>query len=218
MPIRATLFTLAAASLALAACDRSPSEAELAKLDNQLVGNEADPALTNALEDQILVDPALNQQSNKMAARAPSSAPQAQYPVTDKGQAAGAGAAAGGATAPMQQAAAVTGACGGKFEYGANWAKRLPTNFAVYPGARITEAAGNAGDCRVVIFASADAPQRVLDWYRGRAAQAGYSPEQQVRGSDLVLGGANRGAGAFFLIVTPKAKGAEGALIVNQGR
>lgn len=225
MSVRATLVTLAVASLALAACDRRPSDAELAKLDNQLVGNEADPALTNALEDQILVDPALTQQSNKMAVRPPASAPQAQYPLPDREQAAGtarsrpAGAQSGqqGAPAPAAQSAAVSGACGGRFNYGPNWAKRLPGDFAVYPGARITEAAGNAGDCRVVVFASADAPQRLLDWYRSRAVRAGYSSEHQARGSDHVLAG-TRGEGAYYLIVSPSGRGSEGALIVNQGR
>src|SRR3546814_5165695 len=74
-------------------------------------------------------------------------------------------------------------------------ADRLPETFAVYPGARLTEAAGNnAGDCRVrVATFVTDAPwQRVLDWYHTRAVRAGYSSEHQVRGADHILGGVDR--------------------------
>ena len=228
----AFLFRAAALAAAIAIAGCGDGASEVAELDNQLVangqlaGNDADPALTSALEDQILVDPALTQQSNKLAARPPASAPQAQYPLPDKGQANAprSGQAAGTARSRPQEAAtqaaqpgAVTGACAGQFNYGPNWARRLPPDFAVYPGARITEAAGNAGDCRVVVFASADAPQRLLDWYRSRAVRAGYSSEHQVRGSDHVLAG-TRGDAAYYLIVSPAQRGSQGALIVNQGR
>lgn len=76
----AGLFTIA---LALAACgtggDRSN---ELAALDEELIGNASeDPALTAALEDQIMVDPDLAQQSNRHAALPGS--PQTGAPVPD---------------------------------------------------------------------------------------------------------------------------------------
>ena len=59
MPKSAAILLRSAALaglLALAACSRG-AENNLAEMDNSLIGNGADPALTSALEDQILVDP-----------------------------------------------------------------------------------------------------------------------------------------------------------------
>jgi hypothetical protein len=100
------------------------------------------------------------------------------------------------------------------------WAGRLPPEFAPYPGGRITEAAGNDhGECRLraVSFLTRDRPARVLDYYRGLAARAGFSAEQQQRDGNLVLGGTN-GSRAYYLIVTPLPSGSDVALIVNNGR
>ncbi len=102
------------------------------------------------------------------------------------------------------------------------WAKRLAPNFPVYPGGRVTEAAANnSSGCstRVVTFTTADAWQPVLDWYHTQAVRAGYTSEHQLRDGDHVLAGANaKDNGAFYLIVTPKPKGSEVALIANNGR
>lgn len=234
-----------ALALALAACGRGQDEGNLAALDNTLVGNDADPALTSALQDQIAVDPNLVNQSNRNAIRPPETPTQAQYPA-DRGAAAsggGAGAQAGGATlrapAPTraesgeaqhtQIASAAAGrggtACanGAKFNYDRSWANRLPAAFPVYPGGRIAEAAGNdSGDCRVrvVSFTTGDAPQRVLDFYHTRAVRSGYTSEHQLRGSDHVLAGTAEGIdGAFYLIVTPlPSGGSDAAIIANKGR
>jgi hypothetical protein len=217
-----------AASLALAGC-AGASEQNLAELDNALIANGVDPALTSALEDQILVDPNLVQQANATSVRPPETPIQAPYPAPAGAQfhrASGAtGAAAqapctscgpGGAPAPA------AGACGAAFQYGREWAERLPAAFPPYPGGRVTEAAGSdAGDCRVrvVTFRTADGWERVLDFYRGVASRAGFSAEHQQRGGDQVLGGVDAaGEGAFYLIVTPIESGSEVALIVNNGR
>lgn len=207
-----------ASALSLSACDRATDEAELAKLDNAIVGNDVDPALTSALEDQIMVDPALAQQSNRNAAARPGAPVQAQYPaVREAGTVRGRTAAA-----TLREDTGMAGAtpCGGEFEYGAAWANRLPAGFGVYPGGRITEAAGSdRGDCRVrVVTYTTDAPpQRVLDWVQGNAARAGYSAERQRRDADHVLAGLN-GDAAYYLIVSPKAAGSDVALIANNGR
>lgn len=50
----------------LAACNRAEDRAELQNLDDGLASN--DPAVKGALEDQIMVDPALTGQSNRSAA------------------------------------------------------------------------------------------------------------------------------------------------------
>ena len=199
-------LTALGAALALAACNRGGGENNLADL-----ANDADPAVTSALNDQILVDENLATQSNKNAAR-PSPAPAgAPYPAPGKGS---------------NPPAALAGAKGcsdaRRFDYNMAWANKLAPNFPVYPGGKVTEAAANnQGGCstRVVTFATADNWQRVLDWYHTRAVGAGYSSEHQLRDGDHILAGANQSdSGAFYLIVTPKPKGSEVALIANNGR
>lgn len=240
----AVLGPCLAAAFALAACDRAGEDAELASLDNQLAGNDVDPALTSALEDQILVDPTLANQSNKNAVRPPETPRTSQYPAPQGEAARDAAPAVRGAVrrsagtpqpaidetdrqhASLARASAGGGgtACGGNapFQYDRRWANRLSAAFAVYPGGRVTEAAGNdSGDCRVrvVTFTTGDGPDRVLGWYADRARRAGYSAQNQRRGADHVLGGTNESdGGAFYLIVTPKGAGSEVALVANKGR
>src|SRR6478672_7707767 len=120
----AILFRSAALAglLALAACG-SGDQNNLAEMDNSLIGNGADPALTSALEDQILVDPNLVQQTHPNTARPPETPVQAQYPADGAGGNVGAGqarqAAAGGA-GPVAPSA-----CGVPFVQGNEWANRL---------------------------------------------------------------------------------------------
>jgi len=210
MPRRAALLYRSAALaglLALAACNRGDGN-NLAEMDNSLIGNGTDPALTSALEDQILTDPNLVQQSNPNTVRPPETPVQAQYP-------------AGGQTRPAGASDAATlSACGVPFTYGNQYASRLPAEFPLYPGARLTEAAASdRGDChiRVVTFTTPDPANRVLEHYRSRAAQAGFSAEQQARGADQILGGTS-GEAAYYLIVTPTRAGSDVALLVNNGR
>jgi len=201
MQRRAAPFALALAGLlALAACSGS-AENNLAALDNELMANGVDPALTGALEDQILVDPDLVQQNQPNSAR-PAEAPvQAQYPN-------GAEPARLGASR-----------CGPDFVRGPEWARRLPREFPLYPGGQVSEAAGvNTGQCqmRVVSFTTPDPFTRVLEYYRSHADRAGFSAEQQRRGDAHVLGGV-LGDAAYYLIVTPTERGSDVALIVNRG-
>ena len=216
-----------AAALALAGCGTADDENA-----QNAAGNDTDPALTSALEDQILVDPALTQQSNANAVRSTEAPAQAPYPSPGGGNAAAAAQPKAGqpAAAGDQHARLANAARGGggnscvnaPFDYNPAWANRLSPAFPVYPGAKITEAAGNnQGDCRVrvVSFTTADPWQRVLDWYHTKAVRGGYSSEQQIRDGDRVLAGVNESdGGAFYLIVTPKQQGAEVALISNNGR
>ena len=63
--------------LALLACAKREEDRNLDSLDNELVEagsggtNVSDPAMTSALHDQIMVDPALAQQSNADSVRPP---------------------------------------------------------------------------------------------------------------------------------------------------
>ena len=72
MPIRiASLCRTAALAglFALAACGQQ--DANVSALDNELMANGADPALTSALEDPIMVDPNLVQQAHPNSVRPP---------------------------------------------------------------------------------------------------------------------------------------------------
>ncbi len=210
-----------AALLALAGCGGG-EDTNIAALDNELMANGADPALTSALEDQILVDPNLVQQAHPNTVRPPEAPVQAQYPNPEPGD-------APAGTSRVRQVSASTGAmagersvCGVPFDYGRQYAERLPAEFPAYPGGQVTEAAGSdRGDChvRVVTFRTGDPANRVLEYYRSLAARGGFSAEQQQRGGDRVLGGVNpQTDGAYYLIVTPQEAGSDVALIVNNGR
>lgn len=202
--------------LALAGCANAPPDNDLAAIDNELIANAVDPALTSALQDQLSIDPTLAQQANPNSARPPEAPVQAQYPADANPGQDGTRTQTTGGTAPPPSAAA----CGRGFDYGNEWANRMPPEFPGYPGGRLTEAAGNEhGGChmRVVSFTTSDAPQRVIDRYRGLVTGNGYSAEQQERGGDKVLGG-TRGDSAYYLIVTPQGSGSDVSLIVNNGR
>lgn len=207
---------LYASLLAVAGCGNAAPDNDLAAIDNELIANAVDPALTGALQDQLSVDPSLSQQANPNSARPPEAPVQAQYPADAGPGQDGAQTRTAGGPAPPPSAAI----CGAGFAYGNEWANRMPAEFPAYNGGRITEAAGNDhGGCRmrVVSFTTADAPQRVIDNYRGLVTRAGYSAEQQERGGDQVLGG-TRGDSAYYLIVTPQGTGSDVSLIVNNGR
>jgi hypothetical protein len=209
-PIR-TLALLSAAALALAACGRKGDDtSNIAAPDNgAAAGNGADAALSNELANQIAVDADLV--GNNAAAAAPSAGgdtkPAAAAPASADA-AADAGDGAPGCHIDV------------KFAHGKEWAQRLPATFPVYPGAQVTDAAGNdTGHCRmrVVTFASGDNWERVLDWYNTQAVRAGYSSEHQIRDGDHILGG-TKGDDAYYLTVTPTGSGSTGAITVNNGR
>lgn len=92
--LAATAFAL---PLALTACGTGDgNEAELAELDDNLTGPSADPAMNDALEDSILVDPDLTDQANGNAIRGASGAVDGSVPpgASYAGAAEGANAAA----------------------------------------------------------------------------------------------------------------------------
>ena len=198
------LAPLLAAALALTGCARG---AENDRPDDALYGNGLDPALTSALEDPILVDPSLAQQAHPNTVRPPEAPVQALYPAP---------------AADQLRADVAQALCGGAFEGGSQWVSRLPAEFPLYPEAQLTSAAGNdSGDCRlrVVSFRTDDDWRPVLDFYRARAARAGFSAEQQQRGSDHLLGGVRaRTESAFVVVATPLERGTEVSLIVDGSR
>jgi hypothetical protein len=71
----------------LSACSKDATKEEVAKLDDSLLGKgkASDPALTAALEDQIMVDPSLATQSNAHAVRSADQPLQAPIPTEASG-------------------------------------------------------------------------------------------------------------------------------------
>jgi hypothetical protein len=205
--MRSILLAISA-TLALAACGRGGDGSNVAALDNQLVGNQADDAVAGALGNQISVDPAV---ANGSKAGADAQSGRATPGAVEKARLALNGADHKGCAADAA-----------RLESGNQWADRLPAAFAVYPGAKVTDAAANnAGGCsvRIVSMTTSDNWQRVLDWYNTRAVRGGYTSEHKIEGDDHVLGGTNDKTGAaYFVAVTPGQGSTEIELIADKGR
>ncbi|TPG40303.1 hypothetical protein EAH79_10160 [Sphingomonas koreensis] len=246
MTLRSLSPLLLITPLLLGACHSRQDARNLDSLDNQLTSaNAADPALAGALNDQIMVDPALTQQANGVAVRPPAKpysaevppdataagggdgggrlrqAPEPKAGAACPGCATTKGAMTLGALAARQQSPR-TGACAANVHYSAAWAARLG-DLPVYPGANVSEAAGaNGNGCalRVVSFTTPQPITRVIDWYYTQATKAGYSADQQSDGSQRVLGGTRaRDDGAYVLFVRAHAGGGSDVdLVVNNGR
>lgn len=232
------LFPLAALlALTLAGCGSAPKdEAALADLDNALTATNgasaaADPALKSALQDQIMVDPALVQQANADTVRPPAQPESGAVPPdaiatrttpAEAEKIRAAPPASGdcrqcaiarqsltlGALAERQGGKA--GQCAASVAYSAGWANRLPMGVPLYPDARVAEAAGTDGNgcaLRVVSFASAAPMQRLLDWYYTRTSGAGYAAEHSAEGDQHVLAGTRKQGGAFMLYLKPRKDG-----------
>ncbi|MBY0300561.1 MULTISPECIES: hypothetical protein [Sphingomonas] len=241
------IAAILAAALALAGCG-SPKPAagpDVNAVDAALLGNDADPALTAALRDQIMVDPMLVQQANDDAVRPPTMPASGAVPPDGIAQAAMpkdplAGQTLRSAPAPSadcpQCAVArraltlgalaggqggATAQCAGRVAYSAVWATRLPGSIPLIADARVIEAAGADGDgcrLRIVTFASAQPMQRLLDYYYTRATAAGFRAGHQADGAEHVLAGTKAGGGAFLALLRPHAGGGtEVDLMVDGG-
>lgn len=172
---RSLLLSAAALALplTLAACgSNEASEEELAQLDENLT---SDPAMNDALEDAILVDPELTDQANRNAIRGANgpadgsvppgagadgkaaaaaelggkmlSAPKPRQMTSDDecSSCAGSEGMTLGAKAEQQSAQRGKGTCDQKLSYDMGWANRMPPEFPVYPKASVQEAAGVEG-------------------------------------------------------------------------
>ena len=239
------LPALLALLAALAGCDRAADAPdELARLDRELAdanGLGRDPVVAAALEDQILVDPGLIQQSNADAIRPPNrpdggavapvdiaarpeTAPPPNLTPTPATKAdcpecrARGGALTLGALAERQRDGRTAG-CAGRIGYSAGWANRLPPAAALYPDARVIEAAGtDAGGCslRIVTFRSSAPLARVADWYGTTGRRAGYSAEHRVDDAVHVVGG-TRGEAAYLAYLRARADGGTDVDVIANG-
>lgn len=233
----------------LTACGKEPaSQQDLASLDAELTATNGadssrDSALTAALADQIMVDPALAQSSNDNVVRPPTRPDSGAVPgdgaaprvdTVDAATLKKAPAAAGdcpeckaktgaltlGALAERQTHAHAAN-CGAAVSYSAGWANRLPADLPLYPDARLSEAAGadqNGCALRVVSYSSGAATDKVIDWYYTRVTKVGYSAEHKADGAQHVLGG-TRGNAAYVVYASPRAGGGTDVdLVSNAGR
>jgi hypothetical protein len=171
---------LALAPLALTACGGKPAaDGNIDSLDAELAGNTGanatDTAMRSALQDQIMVDPALAGQSNADAIRPPqqpysgATPPDSVAGTRSDGTVTGGSSSSGGtkpAPAPSgdcpqckvhddsvtlgalagRQRDRRTADCAGKLNYSTGWVQRLPRELPLYPDARVDEAAGATAD------------------------------------------------------------------------
>lgn len=169
-----TLAGTMALALALASCGTGQSETDTEALDEALLGeaDNSDPALTTALEDEIMVDSDLSDQSNARAALpgdavSGSPIPETMHTAADAqaaisagrllsapeatvgedcpqcdGRSAGQGETTLGAMADRQASSPDVQTCSGTVEYSMDWALTLPRAFDVFPGSEVVEAAG----------------------------------------------------------------------------
>ncbi|PHR19528.1 MAG: hypothetical protein COA41_07615 [Sphingopyxis sp.] len=225
--------------LTLAACgSNDASDEELAQLDDNLT---SDPAMNDALEDSILVDPDLTDQANRNAVRSANGAADGSVPPgTGEDGSAAAKAALGGkmlsAPTPKQMTSDDEGLtlgdkaeleeargnkppCQKKLTYDMGWANKMPPEFAVYPKANLQEAAGKC-DLRVVSFTTATPIKKIVDYYYTRAKRGGYDAEYLLRGNEHVLGGSKPNqANAYVITLNERSGGGTLVdIVANTGR
>lgn len=233
---RLLLTGLASAAL-LAGCSQD------AKKDAN--GTEQDPALTGALDGQIMVDPELSGQNGAAVSAGSASAelpPEQRSPeaiaaarqeaarlvggtIENAPQPAGGNSASlveGAATAAQIAEASRSAStdCASKVEYSMDWVNKLPKPLSVYPRGAVQEAAGvNGGGCAldVVNFVTPVKPRDVLDFYYTRVRKAGYDAQYRMDGSDHVLGGKSGGK-AYLVYVRELQNGLTEVDLIASGQ
>ncbi|MBW4331522.1 hypothetical protein KY084_11650 [Stakelama sp. CBK3Z-3] len=251
LPVRrfgkAARAALIAVPMILAGCSGGDDDSALDNLDSDLVdtANSTDPAVTGALQDQIMVDPTLADQRNGNAVRPPGKPYSGALP--DSGVAGRASGDAGklmqapaptpakdcpackasgnsvtlGALAQQQGNGRVAG-CAADIRYSTRWAARMPTDMPLYPGAKVIEAAGTDKDAcrlRIVNFQTSTPLDTMVNWYYTRARRAGFTAEHQIDGTEHILGGTRaRDDGAYVLWLRPRdGGGTDIDIVTNNG-
>ncbi len=244
---RAARSLIAPLALVLVAgCSSEDSGSDIVALDDTLLGkgNATDPALTSALEDQIMVDPALTSQSNQHSVRAPDQPLQAPLPTETAGgppplagrptlgqtvakQAAKPAAKIASATPLPTPATPVTtrqanfDGCGLNVSYSIGWSARMPSDLPLFPKSRVAEAAGSdKGACRLraVTFATAAAPGEVANYYLTTARNAGYAAEVGTENGGQVVAGHRGDGAAFYVVINARNSGGTLAdIVANRG-
>jgi hypothetical protein len=226
MKSTASLAALAFA-FALSGCGGGQADkAELDTMDERLGGKTgADPALTQALEDQIMVDPTLSQQSNEHSVRPPDTPLQAPIPPDVLADAANANPSETlGARAAEQAGAAKARFVGCQLDvaYSVQFSNRLPADLPLYPKAQVQEAAGSdtpGCQLRAVTFTAAAAPRALADYYLILGKRAGYDAHIGTVTDGTMVSGVRAGDGAaFYVTLQPAGSGTSADLVSNRGR
>lgn len=218
--MRVILLTLAAATM-LAGCGQD-EKAELNKMDKALTSKAgADPALTAALEDQIMVDPALSGQANGDSVR-PANEP-FQAPIPAEGDSPAASQSLGDLAAEQAEFARNRfNGCPLDVEYSVDWSNRLPSDLPLPRQARVTEAAGaDAEGCklRAVSFTINAPVASVVRYYQSVAQKGGFTNGVKNERAGKMVSGTRAADGAsFYVIVQPAGNGSSADLVVNNGR
>ena len=213
-----------ALALGLAACGGAETS-ELDAIDAKVGGKaEADPALTAALEDQIMVDPSLSGQANDDAIKPAKEPMQTPIPAGEGAPAAASpGQTLGGLAAEQAEISKESfNGCGLNVQYSMEYAARLPADLPLHPKAQVSEAAGSDDNgCKLrAISHSAPLPLKdIAAFYAGTAARAGYRIATKAEGNGLMISGKRAAdGGAFYVILTPNAAGSSADFVVNNGR
>ena len=208
--------------------------------DTQKDANEIDPAVSNALAEQIMVDPNLVGPANRFG-RTGATGSEAPIPAAGKGgpavapgklmrapaptTATGTGSITLGERAKDQVAKGkqASADCDRNFHYSASWATLLPAEFPLYPDAQVTEAAGNNdAPCRMrlVSFASKTQLQTLIDFYYTQAVRNGFTAEHQLADGEYILAGTReKDDGVYYLTFNARKDGGTDVdMIVNHGR
>jgi len=205
---------------------------------------ESDPALTGALEDEIMTDAELSGEAGAAAAtadgielppelRSPEAIAAAKQEAAKKadGTLQSAPQAASGRAASLVQGAATAARvveqsklastdCAARVNYSASWANRLPDALSVYPRGAVQEAAGSdEAGCAIAVvnFVTPVDVRDVIDYYYTRTRKAGYGAEYHVDGSEHVLGG-KKGAKAYLVSVRKLENGLTGVDVIASGK
>jgi hypothetical protein len=222
--IRASMMATLSVALLLVGCgDKASDKAELDKIDAKLGGKTgADPALSVALEEPIMVDPNLASQSNEDSIRPPAQPFQAPVPL-DPNAPDGAGSGQTLGSLAEQQARLSKdkfNGCALDVKYSMDFANRLPTDLPLYPRARVVEAAGsdtNTCRLRAITYSSSAAPKAMIDYYLTIARRAGFTASHSSEGNEDLVSGTRDGA-AFYAIIQPAGAGSSVDLVANNGR
>jgi hypothetical protein len=217
-------FLLFASALALAGCGGGGDKAALDKIDGKLsTKGDADPALTAALEDQIMVDPSLSGQANDDAIRPASEPNQTPVPPSEGSKAAIPGQTLGGLAAEQAEIAKDSfNGCELTVQYSMDFAARLPADLPLYPQSQVSEAAGSdTGGChlRAVSHNSIGTPKQVAQHYTAAATRAGYTVASKADAGGLMVSGKRAAdGGAFYVMITSNGAGTSADLVVNNGK
>ncbi|WP_284124857.1 hypothetical protein [Parerythrobacter aestuarii] len=224
--------------LVLAACSSEPEEVPVVP--------ERDPATTQALSDQIMVDPDLTQQNEANAALT-GGTDHSLPPIVATREAIEdakleAADLVGGSSQlkplgktseqgdPLPEGALYsvtemakltpgTSACADSASFTAMWAAKMPKAFPVYPRGNTIEAAGSDTDpcsLRAIRFLTPVSTEDVLAFYTASARKEGYSTSHLLRGEIEELRGA-KGKGSYAVYVRRRASGISDVGLVTSG-